>query len=151
MIELLSQMNYWHWLALGLLLLCGELLGTAGYMLWLGISGLLVGILLTFIDMSWSLQWSAFAVFSLALTWLWWRKQHKRDRLDDIASNLNQKDKQLVGQTTRLEQDIEAGKCRIKLGDTTWSAYCDKALSAGTLVKVTDMDGIVLYIEPVNR
>lgn len=31
MIELLSQVNYWHWLALGLLLLCGELLGTAVY------------------------------------------------------------------------------------------------------------------------
>lgn len=27
--EFFEQMNYWHWLTLGLLLLAGELLGTA--------------------------------------------------------------------------------------------------------------------------
>ena len=43
MVELLEQMNHWHWLAFGLLLLAAELLGTAGYFLWLGISAILVG------------------------------------------------------------------------------------------------------------
>ncbi len=147
MIELLSQVNYWHWLALGLLLLCGELLGTAGYMLWLGISAMLVGILMTFIPMSWQLQWVSFGVFSLVLTWLWWRKQLKQDASSDQQRDLNQKQKQLIGQTARLEEDILRGRCRIKLGDTTWAAQSDQDLPAGTLVKVIDVDGITLFID----
>ncbi|OJI55067.1 hypothetical protein VV1062A_02631 [Vibrio vulnificus] len=47
MIELLDGINHWHWLALGLALLAVELLGTAGYFLWLGLSALLVGLLLS--------------------------------------------------------------------------------------------------------
>ncbi|USD61131.1 NfeD family protein [Vibrio sp. SCSIO 43140] len=150
MIELLSQVNYWHWLALGLLLLCGELLGTAGYMLWLGISAMLVGIVLAFVPISWQLQWVSFGVFALALTWLWWRKQHKVDKRSDQQRDLNQKDKQLLGQTTILEEDINRGKCRIKLGDTSWSAYSDQPLPSGTMVKVIDVDGITLLIEKVD-
>ncbi len=65
MITLLEQMNFWHWIAFGLVLLLLELLGTAGYLLWLGLSALLVGAILSAIPMSWSLQWLTFAVFSL--------------------------------------------------------------------------------------
>ncbi|MGR5177911.1 NfeD family protein [Vibrio parahaemolyticus] len=150
MIELLSQVNYWHWLALGLLLLCGELLGTAGYMLWLGIAAMLVGIVLAFVPISWQLQWVSFGVFALVLTWLWWRKQYKDDKDSDQQRVLNQKDKQLVGQITVLDQDVQRGKCRIRLGDTSWSAYSDEPLSSGTRVRVIDVDGITLLIEKVE-
>lgn len=147
MIELLNQVNYWHWLAFGLLLLCGELLGTAGYLLWLGISAMLVGILVAFLPISWQLQWVSFGVFALVLTWLWWRKQHKTDLHSDNSRDLNQKDKQLIGQTAVLEQDITKGKCRINLGDTSWSAYSDEPIASGSLVRVIDVDGITLLIE----
>ncbi|MBD1559151.1 NfeD family protein [Vibrio sp. S9_S30] len=150
MIEILNQMNHWHWIALGLVLLCGELLGTAGYLLWIGISAILVGFVKLLIPISWELQWVCFAVFSLVTTWLWWRYQHKKDVLDEEETNLNQRDKQLVGQITRLEEDIQAGKCRIRMGDTTWSAVSDQPLSAGTTVKVTAVDGIVLTIKAVE-
>lgn len=43
--EFFEQMNHWHWLTLGLLLLAGELLGTAGYFLWIGLSAVAVGAL----------------------------------------------------------------------------------------------------------
>lgn len=150
MIEILNQMNHWHWIALGLVLLCGELLGTAGYLLWIGISAILVGFVKLLLPISWELQWVCFAVFSLVTTWLWWRYQHKKDVLNEEETNLNQRDKQLVGQITRLEEDIEAGRCRIRMGDTTWSAMSERPLSAGTAVKVTAVDGIVLTIEAVE-
>lgn len=75
------------------------------------------------------------------------RKQHQVDKQSDKQRSLNQKDKQLIGQTSVLEQDITRGKCRIKLGDTSWSAYSDSDLPSGTLVKVIDVDGITLLIE----
>lgn len=151
MIELLDQVNHWHWLAFGLLLLGLELLGTAGYFLWIGISAMIVGALLGALPLSWQMQWLSFASFSLITTWLWWRGQLKNDRKSDKARVLNQRDKQLIGKTTRLEDDIQKGKCRIRLGDTTWSAITATDITAGTEVVVTAVDGIVLTIAPVNK
>ncbi|AIU68423.1 regulatory protein [Vibrio coralliilyticus] len=147
MFELLDSLNYWHWLAFGLALLAVELLGTAGYFLWLGLSALIVGLLLTLLPMSWQLQWIAFSVFSLMTTWLWWRRQFKKDSSDDLNRDLNQKQKQLIGQTVLVEENLAPGKHRIKVGDTTWSAQTEHAIPAGTLVEITQVNGIILTIE----
>jgi len=148
LLELLESVNYWHWLALGLALLACELLGTAGYLLWLGLSAMVVGALLTVIPMSWQLQWVSFGVFSLVTTWLWWRRQLKSDTADDAQRQLNQKHKQLVGQTFVLDEDFPAGKGRLKVGDSTWSAQSESAIKAGQQVEVTKVSGIILTIKP---
>lgn len=147
MFELLDSLNHWHWLAFGLALLAVELLGTAGYFLWLGLSALIVGALLTLLPMSWQLQWSAFSIFSLMTTWLWWRRQFKKDAADDQQRELNQKQKQLIGQTVVIESDLAPGKHRIKVGDSTWSAQTEHSIQAGTLVEITQVNGIILTIE----
>ncbi len=151
MFELLDSINHWHWLAFGLALLAIELLGTAGYFLWLGLSALIVGILLTFIPMSWQLQWVAFAAFALVTTWLWWRRQFKSDKKSDANRELNQKSKQLIGQIIRLDEDFPAGKGRLKVGDTTWSAQSESAISAGQQVEITKVSGIILTIKPCDN
>ncbi|WP_299022035.1 NfeD family protein [uncultured Photobacterium sp.] len=151
MIELLEQMNFWHWLALGLVLLLLELLGTAGYLLWLGISALLVGLIMTFVPMSWSLQWLTFAVFALFSTWIWWRYQHRIDRADDQESTLNKRNEQMVGQTCVLDAPFPLGQGRIRMGDTSWLAKADEPLEAGTLVEVIRVEGIVLVIQAKNK
>nr|WP_276560969.1 NfeD family protein [Vibrio scophthalmi] len=127
-------------------MLAAELLGAAGYLLWLGISALLVGLLLSLLPLSWQLQWVSFGAFALVTTWLWWRRQLKQDQESDESRTLNQKEKQLVGQVITLEEDIPAGKSRIRVADTTWSAYCEQSLPAGTVVKVIGIDGITLII-----
>ncbi|NVD07245.1 NfeD family protein [Vibrio sp. JPW-9-11-11] len=150
MIELLQSVNYWHWLALGLLLLAGELLGTAGYLLWLGLSAMLIGILMTLIPISWQLQWVAFGVFSLTTTWLWWRRQYQSDTESDAHRQLNQKSKQLIGQQFILDEDFPAGKGRVKVGDTTWTARSDRGIEAGTLIEIIEVNGIVLTIKAAS-
>lgn len=147
MVELLDSINYWHWLALGLLLLAAELLGAAGYLLWLGLSALLVGTLLALVPLSWQLQWTSFGSFSLITTWLWWRRQLTHDKQSDEQRDLNQKQKQLVGQVIKLDEDFPAGKGRIKVGDTTWAAFSEQSLSSGTLIVITDIKGILLFIK----
>lgn len=150
MVEFLESVNYWHWLAFGLALLAVELLGTAGYFLWLGLSAMLVGVLLTFIPMSWQLQWVAFGIFSLVTTWVWWRRQFSRDKHGDEQRALNQKEKQLIGECVLLEEDFPAGKGRIKVGDTTWTAQSETPIKAGATVKVVQVKGIILTIEQKN-
>ncbi|MBR9874031.1 MAG: NfeD family protein [Vibrionaceae bacterium] len=149
-ISLLDGITFWHWLALGFGLLAIELLGTAGYFLWLGLSALLVGILLSLMPISWQLQWLSFATFSLVTTWLWWRRQWSKDKEEDQARDLNQKYKQLIGQTLTIDQDFSVGLNRIHVADTTWSAQCEQALPAGTRVKIIAVEGIILVIEPVD-
>ncbi|MEZ9454411.1 NfeD family protein [Vibrio splendidus] len=151
MFELLEQVNHWHWLAFGLALLALELVGTAGYFLWIGISAMLVGALLGALPIGWQMQWLSFASFSLITTWLWWRRQLSNDKQSDAGRELNQREKQLVGQTTRVDTDIQKGKCRIRLGDTTWSAVSAQDLEAGKEVIVTAVDGIVLTITPTKE
>ena len=147
MFELLESINHWHWLAFGLALLAIELFGTAGYFLWLGLSALIVGVILTFIPMGWQLQWTAFGAFSLLTTWLWWRRQFTNDKRGDATRELNQKEKQLVGEIITLNEDFPAGKGRIKVGDTTWTAKSESKIAAGSQVIITEIDGIVLTIK----
>lgn len=149
MIELLSQLNFWHWLAFGLILLAAELLGTAGYFLWLGLSALLVGVLLTVMPMGWQLQWLAFASFSLVTTWLWWRRQFNQDKKQDAERDLNQKDKQLIGRVIQVTEDTPAGEFQISLGDTRWTARCEQDLEQGSRVSVIAVDGIILIVRPI--
>ncbi|ENM5902669.1 NfeD family protein [Vibrio mimicus] len=149
MIELLSQLNFWHWLAFGLILLAAELLGTAGYFLWLGLSALLVGVLLTVMPIGWQLQWLAFASFSLVTTWLWWRRQFNQDKKQDAQRDLNQKDKQLIGRVIQITEDTPAGEFQISLGDTRWTARCEQDLEQGSRVSVIAVDGIILIVRPI--
>ncbi|MGC9422323.1 NfeD family protein [Vibrio sp.] len=149
MIDWLTQFNYWHWLALGLALLTIELLGTAGYFLWLGLSGLLVGLLMLFIPIGWQLQWMTFASFSLITTWLWWRRQFKTDRISDSQRVLNQKEKQLIGQRIPITDEVKAGiVTRIHLADSTWSAISEEDIHAGNMAEIIALDGITLKIKP---
>ncbi|MFA0067391.1 NfeD family protein [Vibrio breoganii] len=146
MIELLQQINHWHWLAFGLALLCFEVLGTAGYFLWLGISALIVGAILSALPLGWQMQWMSFASFGLITTWLWWRYQKGKDKIDEKTTTLSKRSQALIGQFTTLEQDFPAGKSRLKLGDTSWTAVAEQSLEAGTAVEVHKVEGIILHI-----
>ncbi|PSV10099.1 NfeD family protein [Photobacterium leiognathi] len=148
MIYLLEQMNFWHWLAIGLVLLLLELLGTAGYLLWLGISAVLVSILVLMLPISWPLQWISFAVFALFTTWLWWRYQHKKDKFDASVTKLNQRSAQMIGQRSVVTEAIVAGAGRLQFGDTTWSVVTEVDLEAGQKVEVVAVEGITLVIKP---
>ncbi|MGF1739594.1 NfeD family protein [Vibrio profundum] len=150
MIELLEQMNHWHWLTFGFALLALEILGTAGYFLWLGISALIVGTLYAFVPIDWSTQWIIFGVLSLITTWLWWKKQSQKDNQGDSERDLNQKQKQLIGQTTVLDEDLPHGKGRIRISDSSWPAKCDEPLTAGSKVRVIDVQGIMLIVEKID-
>ena len=149
MFELLEQVNHWHWLAFGLALLALELVGTGGYFLWIGISAMLVGALLGALPIGWQMQWLSFASFSLITTWLWWRRQLSNDKQSDAGRELNQREKQLVGQTVFLTEEVKRGNCRIKVGDSSWSARASQDIPSGTEIKIVALDGIILIIQPL--
>ncbi len=151
MAEFLAQINHWHWLAFGGFLLLSELLGGAGYLLWLGISAASVGTLMTvYPTINWEHQWLTFGLVSLFATWGWWYYQHKKDALADSDRVLNQKKNQLLGTELCLTSAITQRKGRITLGGSTWLAHAQSDIKAGTVVRIIKVEGIVVTVAPVS-
>ncbi|HIE0659213.1 MULTISPECIES: NfeD family protein [unclassified Providencia] len=147
MIELISAQPAWFWLCLGGLLLIGELLGTAGYLLWSGIAAVLVGVIvwaLPFIGWEW--QGISFAIFTVVSAVLW--RNWLRNKQKNKADNVNQISHQLIGVKGRLLSDTEEGFSRVRLADGSWRVYSDTPLSANTEVVVIAVDGITLQVKP---
>ena len=137
----------WKWIILGAILLALELAAPGAFMMWLGLSAVLVGIL-SFIwpDMSWQWQGVAFAVFAVASIPLWRRFAHKVEPPEE-RPYLNRRADAMVGQAFTLDKPIVDGVGTIRVGDTVWRVSgADRP--AGSRVKVTRVDGANLMVEP---
>ena len=145
----LTELTSVHWLILGGALLLLELLGAAGYLLWLGLAALSVAGLAMVIPMDWVGQWLLFSLLALLFTGGWWYWQHQRLQGDDSdpARHLNQRPQQWLGQEAQLQQEVVNGLSRVRLGDSVWPVRCSQPLLAGAAVRVIAVDGITLIVE----
>ncbi|MCP4356058.1 MAG: NfeD family protein [Proteobacteria bacterium] len=150
MIELMQNMNQYHWLTFSFLLVILEIFGLAGFMMGFSIAGIIVSIMLTFIDLSWEVQWITFALLSLCASIIWYVIQFKKDKADDTTTKLNVKENQLIGQRITLDKDLQTGKGRLKITDSTWSVYTETDLKKGDVVEIAKVDGIILHIKKVS-
>ncbi len=141
------QPDFWHWwiLALGLIILETVLPGT--FFLWMGISAIVLGLLAWLIPaMSWEMQLMLFAILSLVsiVGWRMWQRRHPEE---SDQPNLNRRAEQYIGRVFTLETPIENGYGKVRVGDTLWRVKGGEA-SAGSKVKVTSVDGVILVVEP---
>src|SRR5262249_58782189 len=67
----LYSLGVWNWFIAGGILLGLELMVPGAFMLWLGLSALIVGVISLFIDWPWQAQVVTFAVCSLASIPAW--------------------------------------------------------------------------------
>ncbi|MGL5757877.1 NfeD family protein [Plesiomonas sp.] len=149
---MLSAFSAWsalHWIVLGLVLLACEMLGTAGYLLWLGVAALTVALLLWLIPLTLAVQWALFAVFSVVASLLWWRWQHGKDKQDQQHTQLNQRGNTLIGRQGKLTEPVQNGIGRLTLGDTTWRIQSDTDLPADCVVEVVFVSGITLHVKEI--
>jgi membrane protein implicated in regulation of membrane protease activity len=151
MSEFLSGLGAWNWIVLGAVLLGLEVFAPGVYLLWIGIAALLTGALSFQIGdaawWGWPVQVIVFLVLSLASV-IAGRYAFGSDKGESDQPLLNQRERQLIGQVSTLEEPIRDGHGRIRLGDTLWLAT-GPDLPAGTRVRVTGADGTTLKIEAV--
>ena len=144
MSQYLQNLAVWVWLAFAALLLIVEVFGTAGYFLWFGTAAAMVGLLLLALpQLSWIWQFIAFALLSLVVALLWWRRLR---RLPSAASGLNQRGSELLGGEYLLQEAISGGRGKIKAGDSYW-LVSGPDLAKGQRVKVIGQQGTVLQVE----
>ena len=146
----LESIQFWHWWILGLVLLVFELvvLGTY-FLLWLAAAAGGVGLLLLAAPgTSWQIQLLVFAVLSVGAVvgWRYW--QHQNPPQHD-ENTLNQRGAQYVGRMASLDDATENGVGKVRIDDTFWKVATSDGsdLAAGTQVKITGADGIVLKVE----
>ena len=144
--EFFTTLTAYHWLALGLILLTAEVLGTAGFLLGAAVAALGMGVVLWLVpDMSIGLQLVIYVAVALVATLVYF--QLFRDAQAEPARPLlNKRAKRLVGHQFKLEIDLELGDGKVQIGDTLWHVKSDTPLNKGTLVEVIDTERMQLII-----
>lgn len=147
--DFLADLNYWQWWILAVALVILEMFVPGTVLLWMGISAGLVGVLvLVFPGMSWEIQYLIFAVLSIAAIF-GSRTFLKRHPIETDQPTLNRRGSQYVDRVFNLDEAIVNGQGKIRVDDSTWKIHGDD-VPAGSKVRVTGVDGVVLTVEPVE-
>lgn len=149
-VELLAENAHWVWLSLGGLLLAAEMLGASGYLLWSGMSAVIIGLLTWALPLPWAWQGTLFAVLTIMTALLWWYWLRSRSRRITDATLLNQRSQQLIGVHATVTEAVEGGIGRARIGDSTWRIKTDEALPVGTTVEVIAVNGITLHVRALK-
>jgi inner membrane protein len=144
----LANLGVWNWFILGGVLLVMEIVAPGTFMLWLGLSALVVGVLSLIIAWPWQAQLVAFAVLSIISIVLWRRFSPK---LQEVRAQpfLNRRTEGFVGRVFTLDRPIVDGSGTVRIDDTIWQVRGPDSAS-GTRVKVTDADGATLHVMPAD-
>ena len=143
------QPDFWHWWILALGLIIAETFLPGTFFLWMGVSALVLGVIAWLIPaMGWEIQLMLFAVLSL-VSIVGWRMFLRKHPDETDQPSLNRRGEQYIDRVFTLETAIENGFGKVRVGDTLWRVKGGD-LAAGTKVKVTAADGIVLVVEPAD-
>jgi membrane protein implicated in regulation of membrane protease activity len=144
--ELLIEINAYHWFALGLVLFAAEALGAAGFLLGAAAAAIVIGVLSLFApDLAIAAQFSLYALVALVATGLY-LKVFRTEQAEDTSSSLNHRAAGLIGHEFDLDQGLSTGTNKVQIGDTLWRVQTDAAIAPGTRVKVVDADDMSLQL-----
>jgi len=149
------KLLYWHWLVLGMILMLLELVVPSFTILWFGLGGLVVGvILLAFANLSVTWQIFIWVVSSVGFT-LFWFKILKPKMKDRTMAGLSRE--AVLGETAMVisrPQGNKRGELRFTvpvLGSEVWRFICDKPVELGDRVIVKDVSGNTLIVNPIEN
>src|SRR5262245_10472560 len=142
---LLYSLGPWNWLILAVVLLTLETLIPGVHFLWFGIAAAVIGALALVTGFAWPVQVLAFVLLSVLVVF-WVRRYVRPDVTISDLPDLNVRGQQYVGRSLVVEQAIQNGRGKVRVGDTLWSAEGPDA-PAGARVTVTGARGTALGVE----
>jgi len=142
---LLDNLNFMHWLVLGLALIILELFLWTTFLLWVGASAITVSIVFYLIpDVGGLTQVFTFLAISVAATYLS-KKYYPIKTVDD---ELNEKAKTYIGKECKVSS-MEDGVIKVQIGKSLWFAE-GTDLSVGQTVKIVGVEASTFIVEPVK-
>lgn len=144
----LSGLGPWNWFILAVVLFALETIIPGVHFLWFGLAAAVAGAVALATGVEWQWQLLLFALTSLG-TVFWLRYVVKGDNLASDEPALNDRAVQYVGRIVHVEEAIESGRGRVRVGDTLWQAEGQDA-AKGARVRVTGTRGTVLVVAPAE-
>lgn len=134
----------WHWLALGLLLITAEVFVPSFFLLWFGISAMVIAFIIAFTPLHWAVAVLIWLVLAGALAWLYFKVYPKHGR-----SRAGLGGKSVVGQTGMVIGAFDgqhAGLVRFNiplLGASEWAfkSFDGTPIESGARVAIIDIIG----------
>jgi len=146
--EWLTEINAYHWLALGLILFAAEALGAAGFLLGTAAAALVVGLLaLVMPGLGVATEFVLFAIIAIVASGLYIKVF--RDEQAAMPDELNHRAESLIGTEFELPEDLRSGNGRVQIGDTFWHVHADAELTRGARVRVVAADTMQLKVAAV--
>ena len=152
MIEFLNEtVLWWHWIVLGIALLIWDMTLGTFFILGLGIAAIIVGILDMFIDTSFTVEltiWMILSILVIAVWFKWFREQPVTEsgqsnyRLDTLGVVMEDIQPHSRGKVT-FDTPV--------LGNTSWHAISKVDLDKGTRVKIVQINGQLIEVEPLTK
>lgn len=149
------EIEYWHWLVLGMLLIGFEIFIPSFTVLWFGLGALLVALMLLLfpgLALGWQLFiWSILSIV-FAAAWFKYLRPKMTDRTKaGIAQEAIAGE---VGMVIKAPSETSRGHVRFTtpiLGDDEWEFICDKEVSIGDKVKIKEASGNTLMVSKVKQ
>jgi membrane protein implicated in regulation of membrane protease activity len=142
-------MEWWHWLALGLILVVLEMAASGGfYVIFFGVAALAIGALhmLDIAGPVW-FQFLLFSVLSVASLLVFRSPLLRWLKMDSVPDQVDS----LVGETAVPLEDIAAGAVgRAELRGSVWSARntSSATLARGQRTRVVRVERLMIFLEP---
>jgi membrane protein implicated in regulation of membrane protease activity len=142
---LFSGFGAWNWFFLVVALFLLDTIVPGVHFLWFRFAAVGVGVLALATGIAWPWQVVAFGIFSVVAA-LWVRKYVQAGVVKSDVPDLNVRGQQYIGRFVVVEEAIECGRGKVRVGDTLWFAEGRDA-PAGTSVKVIGARGTALVVE----
>jgi inner membrane protein len=144
MLAWIASLGSWNWFILAVLLFLLEVLAPGMFMLWLGLSAILVGVISSAVVWSWQAQLIAFAVLAIVLVPVW---RYFASKVEKPVDNpfLNRRAEGYVGRVFTLDKPIIDGVGAVRIDDTIWRVSGPDC-PAGSRVRVARTDGANLLV-----
>jgi hypothetical protein len=143
--QLLTTYGGWIWLIVAATLLSLEVMVPGVHFLWFGIAAAIVAALAWITPFGFEWQLVVFSLLSLLTVYYGRRINRGQDPASDVPA-LNERGHQYIGRKVMVEEAIQGGRGRVRVGDTVWLAEGPN-LPAGAHVTVKAVNGTVLIVE----
>lgn len=145
------MLDFWHWWAIGIVLIAVETFAVSTFLLWPGISALVIGFIVLLVpDMDWRFQVILFAIMAV-VTSVGWQIWLSKNPTKSDHPHLNVRGASFIGLRVTLAEPLTNGRGRIEIGDGWWTVSSEngESIDAGADVEVVNSDGGTLTVKPV--
>ena len=146
------NVEYWHWIVLGLLFSVSEIFLPSFIFLWIGVSAISVGIILSLITLTFNAQLILWMILSVCCLVAWFKFISPKFKTQSLAGMGLES---LIGQQATVilfDKDSSNGKAKFSvpvLGNEEWAITCPDDVIPGDRVKITDVFGNKLLTKKI--